>query len=247
MTLLSYVKSDLGLSAYKDSYLMRRLRARMVRKGIESEKEYMDVLKKDKKELKALKDSLSINVTSFFRNPEVWDRLKELLKDEKDKKEIKVWSAACADGREPYSLAIISDQIGIDMKIIATDISKDALQRGEEGVFFNIDEELCYLKDPHRYFDTLDGKYVVKPFLQKNVKFCYHDIINNPPPASDFDLVLCRNFLIYIEPENKSIVSEHLAESMKKGALLVLGKTEILPIEKKFEAVDRVNKIFRRI
>lgn len=244
MTLLSYVKSDLGLSAYKDSYLMRRLRARMVRKGVETEKDYLNILKKDKKELKALKDSLSINVTSFFRNPEVWDRLKELLKD---KKQIKVWCAACADGREPYSLAIISDQIGTDMKIIATDISKDALQKGKEGVFFNIEEELYYLKDVHRYFNTSDGKYVVKPFLQKNVKFVYHDIINDSPPASDFDLVLCRNFLIYIEPENKSIVSEHLANSTKNGALLVLGKTELLPIEKKFESVDRVNKIFRRI
>lgn len=246
MTLLSYVKSDLGLSAYKDSYLMRRLRARMVRKGVETEKDYLNILKKDKKELKALKDSLSINVTSFFRNPEVWDRLKELLREVKDK-EIKVWSAACADGREPYSLAIISKQTGIEMKIIATDINNDALQKGREGVFFNIDEELYYLKDANRYFNASDSRYAVKPFLQKNVEFCYHDIINSSPPANDFDLVLCRNFLIYIEPQNKYIVSEHLADSMKKGAILVLGKTETLPIEKKFESVDRVNKIFRRI
>lgn len=244
MTLLSYVKSDLGLSAYKDSYLLRRLRARMIRNGIDSEKEYLNVLKKDKKELKALKDSLSINVTSFFRNPEVWDRLKDILND---KQKIKVWSAACADGREPYSLAIISDQVGTDMKIIATDINKDALQKAREGVFSDIDEELYYLKDGHNYFNISDGKYIVKPFLQKKVKFTNHDIINSPPPASDFDLVLCRNFLIYIEPENKYIVSEHLMESMKKGSLLVLGKTETLPIEKNFESVDRVNKIFRRI
>lgn len=164
MTLLSYVKSDLGLSAYKDSYLLRRLRARMIRNGIDSEKEYLNVLKKDKKELKALKDSLSINVTSFFRNPEVWDKLKDILKD---KQKIKVWSAACADGREPYSLAIISDQVGTDVKIIATDISKDALQKAREGVFSDIDEELYYLKDAHNYFNISDGKYIVKPFLQK--------------------------------------------------------------------------------
>ncbi|MFO7967873.1 MAG: protein-glutamate O-methyltransferase CheR [Archaeoglobaceae archaeon] len=246
MTLLSYVKSDLGLSAYKDSYLMRRLRARMVRKGIESEKEYLKVLREDTLELKALKDSLSINVTSFFRNPEVWESLKGLLRN---KGEIKVWSAACADGREPYSLAIISDQIGVDMEITATDINKDALQKGREGTFFNIEEDLSYLKDAHthRYFISSDGKYVVKPFLKKKVNFVHHDIINDPPPASDFDLVLCRNFLIYIEPENKPIVSEHLAESMKRGGLLVLGKTETLPIEKKFDVVDRINKIFRRI
>ncbi len=244
MTLLSYVKSDLGLRAYKDSYLMRRLRARMVRTGIETEEDYLSVLKRDKKELKALKDSLSINVTNFFRNPEVWDKLKDLLSD---KKEIKVWSAACADGREPYSLTIISHQIGVNMNIIATDINNDALQKGKEGTFYNIEEDLYYLQDVHRYFKVMDGKYVVKPFLQQNVKFINHDIINSPPPAKDFDLVLCRNFLIYIEPENKSIVSEHLAESMKKGGLLVLGKTETLPIEKKFEALDRVNKIFRRI
>ncbi len=244
MALLSYVKSDLGLRAYKDSYLMRRLRARMVRKGIETEEDYLSVLKRDKKELKALKDSLSINVTNFFRNPEVWDRLKELLRD---KKELKVWSAACADGREPYSLAIISYQTGVEMNIIATDINTDALQKGKDGTFSNIEEDLYYLKNVHRYFRFVDGKYVVKPFLKNNIKFVTHDIINSPPPAKDFDLVLCRNFLIYIEPENKSIVSEHLAESMKKGALLVLGKTETLPIEKKFEAVDRVNKIFRRI
>jgi len=74
-----------------------------------------------------------------------------------------------------------------------------------------------------------------------------HDMIKNAPPASDFDLVLCRNFLIYIEPEFKPKVTENLYLSLKRDGILVLGKTESLPVEGYFEPVDRLNKIFRRV
>ncbi|HID42806.1 MAG TPA: protein-glutamate O-methyltransferase CheR [Archaeoglobaceae archaeon] len=246
MNLVEYLKNDLGLEAYKDGYLRRRINSRMIRRGITSEEEYLEILKKDKKELEALKDALSINVTSFFRNPEVWKKLRDLL-EETDEKYLKAWSAACSDGREAYSLAIICDEIGKDVEIIATDIDEDALFRARQAVYSNISEEISFLSDVHRYFIIDNGKSIIKPEIKRKVKFLKHDIIKEKPPSKNFNLVFCRNFLIYIESEHKPVVSRHIADSMKKGGIPVLGKTETLPIEGFFEAIDRTNKIYRRV
>jgi len=244
MKLLDYVKNDLGLSAYKDSYLMRRLNSRMVRLGITSEGEYLNLLKTSRKELDALKDALSINVTSFFRNNEVWDKLRVLLKE---RGHVKIWSAACSEGREPYSLAIICEEIGTKADIIATDIDQDALNIAKKGEYNNVEEELSYLRDIDKYFVTQNGKVIVKPFLKSNIRFVRHNMINDPPPSRDFDFVLCRNFLIYVEQKHKPVIAQNIAKALKKGGILVLGKTETLPYEGFFEPIDRVNKIFRKV
>jgi|Deesub1362A_J573_1020465.scaffolds.fasta_scaffold00981_8 chemotaxis protein methyltransferase CheR len=244
MRLLDYVKNDLGLSAYKDSYLLRRLNSRMVRVGTTSEEEYLKLLKTSRKELDALKDALSINVTSFFRNTEVWDKLKELLKC---KSYVKIWSAACSEGREPYSLAIICEEIGTKADIIATDIDEDALNIAKKGEYSNVEEELSYLKSIDRYFTTQNGKVTVKPFLKTGIRFIKHNMISDPPPSRDFDFVLCRNFLIYVEQEHKPVIAQNIAKALKKDGILVLGKTETLPTEGFFEPLDRVNKIFRKV
>ncbi len=247
---LSFIKNELELKAYKESYLMRRVNARMIRRGVKSVEEYLKLLKNDKEEVTALKDALSINVTSFFRNPEVWQRLKEIL--EENDEPLKAWSAACADGREPYSLAMLCHETGHEVKIIATDIDEDALNIARKGIYrassvTNLVKELSFIEDVERYVETDGEVFKIKPQIKKKVTFIKHDIIKNAPPASDFDLVLCRNFLIYIEPEFKPIVTENLYLALKRGGILVLGKTESLPVEGYFEAIDRVNRIFRRV
>lgn len=243
--MIEYLKSNFGLEAYKDSYLRRRVSSRMIRLGVKSEEEYLKILKKDRKELEALKDALSINVTSFFRNPEVWERLKTLLKELNGK--IKAWSAACSDGREAYSLAILCSDIGKNFEIIATDVDADALSKAKRAVYSDISEEISCLKNPSRYFLMKDEKAEVLPELRRKVKFLRHDIIKEKPPSRDFNLVLCRNFLIYVEPEHKPVVSKNIAESLISGGILVLGKTETLPTEGFFEPIDRTNKIYRRL
>jgi len=249
MDVLSFVKNELGLNAYKDSYLLRRINARMIRRGVKNLSDYLKLLKNDEKEVLALKDALSINVTSFFRNPEVWQKLKEIL--EQDTKPLKAWSAACADGREPYSLAMLCEEIGRDVKIIATDVDVDALNTARKGVYesFNADlmRELSFIGDVKKYVDIDGRKFRIKPLIKRKVIFIRHDVIKNAPPGSDFDLVLCRNFLIYIEPKFKPKVTENLYLALKKDGILVLGKTESLPVEGYFEPVDRINKIFRRV
>ncbi len=251
MDILDFVKNELGLAAYKDSYLLRRINARMIRRGIKSKEEYLRILKSDEKEVKALKDALSINVTSFFRNPEVWEKLKELLKD--DKTPLKAWSAACSEGREPYSLAILCEEIGRDVKIIATDIDDDALWTARKGIYEDMGvtdigkELMAFITDVKKYFDIYGNTYRIKPHLKKKITFIKHDIINDEPPAKNFDLVLCRNFLIYVEPKFKPVIAENIAKALKKGGILVLGKTENIPANDYFEVVDRVNRIYVRI
>lgn len=245
-TLLKYVKEDLGFGAYKESYLARRLHARMVRRGIESEEKYMEILKTDNQELLELKDALSINVTSFFRNPEVWGALKDILPRNKT---IQAWSAACSEGKEPYSIAILCEEIGVDVKITATDVDDDALYKARQGIyriegkkeFTDIDLNFA------RYFDSNGNEIRVKPHLKRKINFINNNLVKDSPPAKNFDLVMCRNFLIYVEPEHKPIVAKNIADSLVAGGLLVLGKTETLPIQNLFEPIDRVNKIFRRI
>jgi len=242
--LLKYVKEDLGFGAYKESYLARRLHARMVRRGIESEEKYMEILKTDYQELLELKDALSINVTSFFRNPEVWNALKTILPRNKT---IQAWSAACSEGKEPYSIAILCEEIGVDVKIIATDVDDDALNKARQGVYRIDGKNEMMDINFDKYFDTNGNEIRVKPHLKRKISFINNNLVKDPPPAKNFDLVMCRNFLIYVEPEHKPIVAKNIAESMTKGGFLVLGKTETLPIQNLFEPVDRVNKIFRRI
>jgi chemotaxis protein methyltransferase CheR len=255
----TYVEDEIGFatSHYNDSYLKRRLSSRMRRTGVSSYEEYYDVLAGNDEEAAALLDSLSINVTGFFRNPDVWEGIRGVLRDlSADDERVHVWSAACADGREPYSLAMLAmDDPRVDAEqfhVYGTDINEESLQTAQYGEYsssrtVDIEEQLSFLSNFHSYVERSGDSFRMRERVRRKVTFAKHDLINDDP-KSGFDLVVCRNLFIYIDNEYKQPILQTIAESLNPGGYLVIGKAETIPPQLKsaFDVLDGRLRIYRR-
>ena len=257
--ILSFVEDEMGFatSYYENSYLDRRISSRIRRTGSDGYSEYLEVLRDEKKERDALLDALSVNVTSFFRNPKVWEEIRGILRDLTDeKRSVKLWSAASSDGREAYSMAMLSlEDPEIDaskIKIKGTDIDAEIIRKARRGVYEttkteDISEQLVPLDDYTEYIDRDGDSFEVTDEVKDLVSFEKHDLINGHP-KSGFDLVACRNLFIYIDSEYKVPILSTIRDSMVEGGYLVIGKTEALPSELKddFEPVNSRLRIYRK-
>jgi chemotaxis protein methyltransferase CheR len=244
--------------SYNESYLDRRISARMRRTDCSGYDEYLDVLATSDGEQAALLDALSINVTSFFRNPEVWERLRDVLRElTAEKRTVRCWSAACADGREPYSIAMLArDDPEIrerSIDITATDIDAEILETARAGVYestrtTDIESQLASLSSPAEHVDIDDGRsFSIRPSVKRMVSFEQHDLISGPRKRG-YDLVLCRNLLIYIDRSYKEPIFETLTDALDDRGFLTIGKSETLPhsFRSRYEAYDRGAHIYRR-
>lgn len=256
--LLDNIKTVSGFQhqGYKRSYLKRRVNIRMRANRISDYLEYSKIVTKNPDEIDLLLDRLTVNVTEFFRNREVFDVLEEktiphLL--EKNRR-LKIWSAGSSEGREAYSLAMILRKIlgkeADRISITATDIDDQKLNAGRIGKFKfmnpkDIDKELpeWALKMIER--NGLSVK--VGPDLKKMVRFVHHDLIRDKPLDS-IDMVVCRNLLIYFPKEAQTIAMKKFHEALKKDGVLVIGKTEHIPIEVKdlYKPLDLRQRVFEK-
>jgi len=248
---------EFATSHYNDSYLKRRLKSRMRRTGSSTYEEYHDLLAVEADEQEALLDALSINVTGFFRNPDVWEGIADVLDDVvEDSPRLSAWSAACADGREPYSLSMLAaDEQAVDeasVSIVGTDINDKALEVAREGLYENtrtvdIDDQLSFLTNYEQYVDRDEDQFRIRDTVRERIGFEHHDLINDQP-KSDFDLVMCRNLFIYIDNEYKEPILGTIANSLRSGGYLVIGKAETIPprLQSKFSVVDGRLRIYRR-
>ena len=257
-TLLSFVEreTEFATSYYDDAYLDRRISARMRRCGVDTYDEYRDILSDDGDERAELLDTLSVNVTEFFRDDKVWSALEDVLTDEADGSGVSIWSAACADGREPYSIAMLALDAGLEpwqINVLATDIDRDALARARAGHYqstrtADIRDQLDFLDDPMTYVEREgDHGFVVADHVKDLVTFERHDLITDDP-KSGFDLVCCRNVCIYIDKQYKRPILDTVSASIRPDGHLVLGQTETLPsgVKERFEAADPRIRIYRR-
>jgi chemotaxis protein methyltransferase CheR len=250
-------KLDFQPASYNDAYLDRRITARMRRTDVEEYREYRRLLAADPDERTALLDALSINVTGFFRNPEVWDGLRPVFRELTDeRRSVRCWSAPCADGREPYSIAMLArDDAAIDagrLSITATDIDKGALAEAREATYettrtTDIAEELSPLSEPSAHVDRDDSTFTVRDAVRELVSFERHDLVRGDP-RGPFDVALCRNLLIYIDESHARTIFETLSSSIRSGGYLVIGKSETMPrsFRDEFEAIDRRLHLYRR-
>ncbi|MCD6301340.1 MAG: protein-glutamate O-methyltransferase CheR [Staphylothermus sp.] len=247
---------SMDISGYKNDFLMRRVRARMLALGITDYKEYLQRLKHDPQEVDKLLNELSINVSEFFRDPWVWEKISSILKDLINRKTIvRIWSAGCSRGEEPYTIAILAKEVisGISgfkkVTIYATDIDADAIRRAQEGIYGesslkNVPKYLLY-----KYFDKINiGKYRIKDSVKELVKFRRHDLIKDPPLML-MDMVFCRNVLIYFNKELQKNVVMNLYKSLNTNGFLVLGISEYLPenVRSMFRVYDQHARIFQKI
>ena len=222
----------IDLNSYKEQ-IHRRTHELMGRWGAKTYDEYFDMMKNDDKKLREFLDHLTINVSEFFRNDSQWwkmrDKIIPELIDKRKSKRLKLWSAGCATGQEPYSLAILSAVCGLDAMtpVLAMDIDQGALAIAQKATYtktpnlINVPKE--YLA---KYFTSTDGEnYTVNPEIRRRVTFKRFNMIEDTF-GSGFDLILCRNVVIYFTPETKAALYEKFYRALAPGGYFLVGSTE---------------------
>jgi len=218
----------IDLAAYKSNQLHRRILSLMSRVGVCSVDEYISLLKRDASQKQKFLDFITINVTEFFRNPEIFEELAKKVKSELPYNSgLKVWSAACSVGAEPYSLAMIIEDLApkANHKIVATDIDSTILQKAINGEYVFGEIKNVPKQFLEKYFLAVGDKYCINSQIKKMVSFKKHDLILDNY-ENNFDLIVCRNVVIYFNADIKDRIYKKFSESLKKGGLLFVGATE---------------------
>ncbi|HEY8981764.1 MAG TPA: CheR family methyltransferase [Streptomyces sp.] len=257
--LLVFLRDSRGFdfTGYKRSTLGRRVRKRMTDVGVRSYQDYRDLLETSAAEFGALFNTILINVTSFFRDPDAWNFLQhevvpEMLADLPHDQEVRVWSAGCSSGEEAYSLAIMfAEVLGVEeclrrVKIYATDIDEEALRQARSGLYPA--KSLEPLPDVLRekYFEHNGAQFGFRPDLRRRVIFGWHDITSDAP-ISRLDLLVCRNTLMYFNVEAQTQIIDRFHFALHKNAFLFLGKAEMLLNDaERFDVVNMRERVFRR-
>lgn len=240
-------------SQYKEEYIKRRLLSRMRTTGSGSYDEYTRYLNSHPAEWELLRNALTINVTEFFRDSEVFEILrKELIpKFISEHNRIRIWCAGCSSGEEPYSLAMILSELttrksGISITIYATDIDEKILQKAKDGIYESKAIEKLNSAIIRRHFDELpDGRYQVKQHLKDMIHFRKHDLMSGIPAARYVDIVTCRNVTIYFTEGQKNDLARTIHSALNSGGFYVMGKTEYLgrEVEGLFSHYNALQKI----
>jgi two-component system, chemotaxis family, CheB/CheR fusion protein len=258
--LLDYVHRSRGFdfTAYKRSSLERRIQKRMQAANLESYADYSDYLEAHPSEFTLLFNTILINVTSFFRDPDSWeclraDLLPPVLQTGSSDASIRVWSAGCSSGEEPYTLAmILAETLGIDqfrerVKIYATDVDEEALNQGRLAAYTDHDVAHVPPALAAKYFESSNGRHLFDRELRRSVIFGRHDLILDPP-ISRVSLLTCRNTLMYFNSEVQQRILDRFHFGMRDGGYLFLGKAEMLLTRSAlFTAVDLKRRIFTKV
>uniref|UniRef100_A0A7V3VUD2 protein-glutamate O-methyltransferase n=1 Tax=candidate division WOR-3 bacterium TaxID=2052148 RepID=A0A7V3VUD2_UNCW3 len=252
--LIKLIEAETGFKchSYKERPLTRRIRVRMRALGFGEFSQYYDYLIKNPEEFKLLLDTITINLSYFFRNLETFEYLQEEIIPQLSKNEkIIIWSAGCAQGEEPYSLAIIAAESGVidKTKIYATDIDNNALEKAKQGLYPEITFQYTPKKYLGKYFTRCGNDYQINESIKSVVHFIHHDLFE-PFPYGPCDLIMCRNVLIYMSRSAQSIILHRFYENLKIGGYLVIGKVELLlgiPEAKYFEIINRSERIYQKV
>jgi two-component system CheB/CheR fusion protein len=255
--LLSYLKQTRGFdfTVYKRPTLMRRVLVRMQAAGMGSFADYLDYLQVDSEEFTRLFNTILINVTSFFRDPQAWelvrsDVIPRLLGKTGAGDLIRVWSAGCASGEEAYTIAmLLAEALGRDqfrerVKIYGTDVDEDALTEARQAAYDSRRVEGVPPDLLQKYFDRQDERFVFDKELRRRVIFGRHDL-NQDAPISRIELLTCRNCLMYFNAEAQARILARFQFALTDGGILFLGRSEtLLTHSVDFGAVDVRQRLF---
>jgi two-component system, chemotaxis family, CheB/CheR fusion protein len=249
--------SGADFGAYKKTTLRRRIARRMLVNRIDTLEAYARHLEDEPSEIHALYQDCLITVTSFFRDPGVFEALSEqvlpvLLKDRRSGAPIRVWVPGCATGEEAYSIAICLLERGAALasnpsfQIFATDLSESALDKARTGLYLeNIAQDVS-AERLRLFFTKVDGRYRISKDIREMCVFARHDLAEGPP-FSRMDLISCRNVLIYMEPRLQERVFATFHYALNPGGFLVLGTSESVGAASAFLApLDEKRRIYSR-
>lgn len=225
-----FALTKIDLNAYKEKQMKRRIDTLITKNQINNYKEYVALIKKDAERFEQFVNFLTINVSEFYRNPEQWQILdKEVFPTliQKFGKNLKIWSAACSTGDEPYSLVMaLSKYMPLNqIKIIATDIDKQVLDKARMGLYnaksiASVPEEF-----KKKYFKPIGSSYQISDEIKRQVEFKEHNLLKDSYP-SGCHLIVCRNVLIYFTEEAKDEIYKKFNAALNKEGILFIGSTE---------------------
>lgn len=259
--LLQYIKQthNFDYTGYKRPSLMRRVQYRMDMLPIEGYSNYTNYLTENPEEFLQLFNTIEINLTTFFRNASSWNHIAanvipQIIASKSSDEPIRVWSAGCASGEEVYTLAILlSEALGVEqfrlrVQIFGTDLDRDAISQARQGSYDS--NQVSGIPDYllKKYFEQINGKYVFRKDLRRNILLVQHNLIEDAP-MSKIDLLVCRNTLIYLNSETQLRVLVRFHFGLKDNGFLFLGHTEIVQSEiaSLFRGVNNEHRIFSKI
>jgi len=233
---LIYKESGITFTQTNRSILESRLKERLREENVATAKAYYDKITQSQEALKVFLDSITTNLTRFFRNQAHFDALeKYVIPQLQDIKRgggntIKIWSAGCSTGEEPYTISMLmADILAPPWKyeIVASDISLKCLMTAKEG--FYKDDRIVGVPDNYlkKYFDKVDGGFKVRPEIQSKIRFDYHNL-KNDSGLRDMDIVFCRNVIIYFDEAAQTAVMNRFWTSMASKSFLFIGHSESL-------------------
>ncbi|AFU57957.1 putative chemotaxis MCP methyltransferase CheR [Candidatus Nitrososphaera gargensis Ga9.2] len=234
---------------YRKSFLIRRIDHRMRAKGIRTYQEYAKLLSNDPVEHATLTSLFSVTVTEFFRDIQLFHLLRTTLLPSMvhSNRITKIWCAGCATGEEPYSVALVASELLQTMpgshrlSVFATDINPNSIRFARSGIYEernlkNISDEI-----KSKYFQQVTGKksWQISPQIREAIIFNVGDLAKVAPPASDLDMILCRNVMIYFDKESRERLLKKFYDALKPKGYLIMGQSEIM--------IGRTSSLFKTI
>ena len=252
----------IDVSIYEDVFLDKTLQKRITETQCNGMEAYYALLEQSSKEGKLLIDSLQNNYSEFFRNSLTFAALEHmvlpsLVLKKKQRKEIRIWSAACAGGQEVYSIAMLLDEIRNGEKdkfrIFATDKSAEQINKARIGKYPSAALNNINFKRADKWFTKQNDIYTIKPELKEHIDFSVFDLLDqkySSPSVSifgDFDIVLCANLLFYFNPKIREQILDKVSRSLSEGGYLITGEAEReILIQKNYREVFPQSGIFQR-
>ncbi|MEM2111880.1 MAG: protein-glutamate O-methyltransferase CheR [Candidatus Bathyarchaeia archaeon] len=248
--------TGLNCTYYRENYLRRRIRYRMRRLGIESFWGYWRYLRSNENEYALLIRDLTINYSSFFRDPDVFLYfqnciLKEMLAK---KRALRILSAGCAKGEEPYTIGItVNEALGSNLSnfrivIYAIDIDNESLKKAMIGEY--CEKEVAGVNEQilDKYFTLADGKFTIKDTVRQLVRFVQADLTQKLV-YGNLDIIFCRYVLIYFDKPGQKHILKNFYDALTNDGYLILGKAELLPdgFHEKFRCVNPELRIYRKV
>ena len=222
--------TKIDLNSYKEKQMKRRIDTLIAKVGAKTYNEYVDIIKKDEEKFDEFVTYLTSNVSEFYRNPDQWELMdKEIIPEliKKFGRNLKIWSAACSTGDEPYSLVMaLSRHLPLsNIKIFATDLDKQVIAKAKAGLYseksvMNVPADL-----KQKYFTKVGPSYQISDEIKQRVEFKEHNLLKDIYPV-DYHMIVCRNVLIYFTDEAKDEVFLKFNKALTKGGILFIGSTE---------------------
>ncbi len=256
--LLETIEQVVGLRCgnYKEEYIKRRIHSRMNATRHETYRAYRQYLTGNREEIEMLRNALTINVTRFLRDPEVFQAVKKDILPSilKNKTRIRIWSAGCSSGEEPYTYAMLIHEAmllrkDLDALVYATDIDDVILNRARAGIYDRSSLENLSDSQIRRHFIARDdGSFEVKEHLRRLVRFQHHDLMSGSSAYRFIDIVSCRNVTIYFTEKQKNDLARIFNESLVSDGYYIIGMSEYIgkEVENLFSSYRPMERIFQK-